>query len=251
MSSVLYKKILHTNLRPSQKVAGIYKIENLINHKVYIGQSLNIYQRFRQHIRAKDNTYIHRSLRKYGVDNFSFEVIKETYDLDYWEDMFIRFYKSDISYNGYNLIPGGNTDNWGYVNNLIKEGVIRKPSEYRVFSKEARRKISEANRGRVASPELRKKLSEIQKKIIKDNPDLCWRRIQWIKDLSKEDYEQYCIKHRKASKKRHSILCVETNEYFDSERHACTVLGIGRCKFRNILKNYIAVNGYHYKIIST
>lgn len=244
-----YKPILHCNIKAGHKVAGIYKIENLINHKVYIGQSLNVYQRFRQHIRSNDNTYLHRSLRKYGIDNYSFMLIKKTYDLNYWEDMFVRFYKSDNPNNGYNLVPGGNTDNWRYVNHLIKNGLIPKPSDHRVFSKESRKKISETNRGRVASPELRKRLSDIQKKLLANNPDLLRRKTQWMKNLSKEDYEQFCIRHRKANKNRHSILCIETGVTFDSERHACNILGIGRCKFRNVLKNGTSINGCHYQIV--
>ena len=83
-----------TNLPSGKKVAGIYKIENLINHKVYIGQSLDVYRRFMAHINAKDTTKIHNSLRKYGYKNFSFELIKETYDLNYWEHFLIKLYKS-------------------------------------------------------------------------------------------------------------------------------------------------------------
>ena len=33
----------------NQVISGIYKIENLINHKVYIGQSVNIYKRWKEH----------------------------------------------------------------------------------------------------------------------------------------------------------------------------------------------------------
>ena len=51
---------------------GIYKIENLINHKVYIGQSIEIERRWQKHLGAKDDFVIHRALRKYGKENFSF-----------------------------------------------------------------------------------------------------------------------------------------------------------------------------------
>lgn len=95
-------------------MCGIYKIENLINGKVYIGQSIDIQYRFRNHksesFNPKSNAYntaIHRAIRKYGVDNFSFEVIEEC-DQDklrereiYWIDYYGSFG------NGYNLTSGG------------------------------------------------------------------------------------------------------------------------------------------------
>ena len=91
-------------------ISGIYKIENLINHKVYIGQSKNIIHRLRfGHSKLKDecNPYLKKSFRKYGFDNFSFEIIKETYDLDYWEIFLIQIYHATDNKYGYNILPGG------------------------------------------------------------------------------------------------------------------------------------------------
>jgi hypothetical protein len=52
---------------------AIYKIENKINHKVYIGQSTNPEKRFKQHCQnAKYRSLIHEAIVKYGKDNFSF-----------------------------------------------------------------------------------------------------------------------------------------------------------------------------------
>ena len=99
----------------SQVISGIYKIENLINHKVYIGQSKDIYQRWYTHKRAsfnkncREHNYpLYRAIRKYGIENFSFEIIKETYDLDYWEIFLIQIYHSLSNEFGYNLREGGN-----------------------------------------------------------------------------------------------------------------------------------------------
>lgn len=55
---------------------GIYKITNKVNGKVYIDQSKNIEKRWKQHLGAKDNYLIHRAIRKYGKDNFSFEIVQ-------------------------------------------------------------------------------------------------------------------------------------------------------------------------------
>ena len=87
---------------------GIYKITNLLNQKSYIGQSINIEVRFNKHKTAKDDFYIHRALRKYGIENFSFEIIElcDLLQLDEKEKFWINYYNSLVP-NGYNMIPGG------------------------------------------------------------------------------------------------------------------------------------------------
>ena len=86
---------------------GIYKIENNINHKVYIGQSKNIEKRWSRHKIAEDNCSIHQAMKKYGVNNFSFTIIEECSqdDLNDREIYWIQYYDS---YNkGYNETKGG------------------------------------------------------------------------------------------------------------------------------------------------
>ena len=63
-------------------MTGIYKIENKINGKVYIGQALDINKRFREHKSAllnkrHYNILLQRSFNKYGIDSFVFEAIEE------------------------------------------------------------------------------------------------------------------------------------------------------------------------------
>ena len=55
---------------------GIYKIECLINHKVYIGQSTNIELRWKHHIyqlkkNNHENKYLQAAWNKYGSSNFT------------------------------------------------------------------------------------------------------------------------------------------------------------------------------------
>ena len=95
---------------------GIYKITNLINNKVYIGQSQNIEQRWISHkyesINSNQDQYnysIHRAFRKYGLDNFSFSIIEltEKDKLNEREKYWISFF--DSFKNGYNETEGGDT----------------------------------------------------------------------------------------------------------------------------------------------
>ena len=87
---------------------GIYKIENLINHKVYIGQSIEIEKRWSAHKTSKDDLVIHQALRKYGIENFSFEIIEECSkeELDKKECFWITAFNSLIP-TGYNMVEGG------------------------------------------------------------------------------------------------------------------------------------------------
>lgn len=93
---------------------GIYKITNQINGKIYVGQSINIEKRWRQHISDtkthKDECYIHRAMRKYGVENFSFEIIEKCSkeELNDREVYWIEYFDSTNREKGYNYGSGGN-----------------------------------------------------------------------------------------------------------------------------------------------
>lgn len=123
---------------------GIYKITNKLNGKVYIGQSIDIDTRWRQHINAKDNFAIHNAIKKYGEENFKFEVLLEcpVDMLNVWERDMIALYDC-ISPNGYNLTEGG-------------EGGYRRSEETKI-------KISNAQKGKHLSEETRRKMSEVKK----------------------------------------------------------------------------------------
>ena len=99
-------------------ICGIYKIENLINHKCYIGQSIHINRRWYEHrsaMRSDFNyakqSYLYNAVKKYGENNFSFEIIEECSleMLNYREIYWIAYY--DSYNNGYNLTPGGDQSN--------------------------------------------------------------------------------------------------------------------------------------------
>ena len=102
--------ILEIKKMPNVVISGVYKIENIINHKVYIGQSKNIVSRFKRgHLLLHNvcNPYLKFAFQKYGYENFTVEVIKETYDLDYWEIFLIQIYHARDRRYGYNMCIGG------------------------------------------------------------------------------------------------------------------------------------------------
>lgn len=115
----------------------IYKITNLVNNKIYIGQTINYDERVRHHkqIAFRENSKerdkpLYRAIRKYGVDNFKFEIIDEASNIDELnakEIHWIAYYDCCVDGNkGYNLDKGG------------KNGLK---------SEETKRKISEAQKG--------------------------------------------------------------------------------------------------------
>lgn len=82
---------------------GIYLIENLINGHKYVGRSVNIKNRWGQHLREvnKGGGYsIHAALRKYGIENFSFKVLEEVKDSkDLYDREIYWYYKLNPEYN--------------------------------------------------------------------------------------------------------------------------------------------------------
>ena len=95
---------------------GIYKITNKVNDKCYVGQSIDIDRRFKEHRsglnkKVGHNPYFQNAWDKYGEDNFEFEILEEVKDtnlLDEREIYYISFYKSNDRDYGYNATPGGN-----------------------------------------------------------------------------------------------------------------------------------------------
>jgi group I intron endonuclease len=92
----------------------IYKAENNINHKVYIGKSiLTMEDRRRDHLyraRTGQGTYLHKAIKKYGAENFTWTVIEECSNkeqLAELEKKYIAEYKSNNPEFGYNLTTGG------------------------------------------------------------------------------------------------------------------------------------------------
>lgn len=96
---------------------AIYKIENKINHKIYIGQSVNPARRFKQHCNTnKYNSLITKAIEKYGEDNFSLEILGWYENYNDKEKEFIQQYRSLAPY-GYNILEGDQDPPHGYGEN--------------------------------------------------------------------------------------------------------------------------------------
>lgn len=110
---------------------GIYKITNNINGHSYIGQSIHIEERFKEHKKPynwerEKNKPLYIAFQKYGLENFSFDIIEECQpnQLDIKEQYWIEYYNT--YQNGYNVTVGGET-NYGQNHpghKLTKKDVI-------------------------------------------------------------------------------------------------------------------------------
>ena len=96
-------------------ICGIYKITNLLTEQCYIGQSVNIQQRMKQHckcglgIEASATNKLYNTMQKDGVWNFSFELLEECPKelLNEKEKFWIQMYQSNKF--GLNTVRGNKT----------------------------------------------------------------------------------------------------------------------------------------------
>lgn len=93
------------------KIFSIYKVTNNINQKIYIGFTDNFESRIKRHIVniKYRNHHLYNAFKKYGLENFSFEIIYQSLDGEYclkvMEPHFIKMY--DSFNKGYNMTLGG------------------------------------------------------------------------------------------------------------------------------------------------
>lgn len=144
----------------------IYQLVNKVNKKCYIGVTNNYQKRMREHSYASNDFLISKAIRKYGWENFTINILFETYDseLAYQaaESHYIKIYMSNNPNRGYNLTEGGQGTLGYKFSNDTKEK-MRNAKQGRKLTDEHKRKIGEANKGHKLSIESRKKISNANK----------------------------------------------------------------------------------------
>lgn len=136
------------------KVSGIYKITQLSSGRVYIGSSVNIYQRWETHkssfgIDGRGNPYLSNAWMKHGENDFKFEIIETVpnkRDLITREQFWIDKYNASNRQFGFNIAPvAGNLLGTKQTKKTIEKRVKKNTGKKR--SEETKRKMSKAAMG--------------------------------------------------------------------------------------------------------
>jgi group I intron endonuclease len=146
-----------------EKCPGIYIFTNLVNGKVYVGETMNMKRRMKEHRGKSSDQVISRAIRKYGSGNFNLYIEYlpnfEKKDLLKFEEELITKFNCLVP-NGYNVCESGR-DCTGTTLTQEAKDKISKANKGKVRSKEQRMRISQSKTGiPIHSEESRKKLSE-------------------------------------------------------------------------------------------
>lgn len=168
----------------------IYKITNQISKKCYIGETKksNPYLRWNEHKRKIEQGIgcpaLQDAVKKYGIENFKFEVLIICFDEDRYrfEIEYIKKYNS-IAPNGYNLTKGG--EGGGFHGKKHSQQTIERISQVikqkYIDHPELKQQMSERQKIVMNNQEVRDKIKEgmlasEKWKSLKQNMKLCNRK---------------------------------------------------------------------------
>lgn len=203
----------------------IYKIQNLLNGKIYIGQTKrNLKIRMLEHIRHK--TTLSDDIKKFGLENFDVQKIDFCFnqlELDEKERYWINFYNS-IEPNGYNKCYGGLLDSTGYKHTDISKKKMSISKSIMYLGK------NNPFYGKKHNDETKSNWSQKRKE---------------LKHLTDEQK-----KNLKESHFKKKVICIETNEIFNSIKEASEKYNIKATHITRVCKGKRkTTGGFHWKYI--
>lgn len=195
--------------------------------KNYIGQTINLFEkRNRQHINdAKNNSnkIFHISIRKYGIENFEYEILQHAFSKEelnkleiYYIEKYNSYYKNG---NGYNMTLGGEGAN-GYIP-----------------TKEDREKLSLSLKDYyISNPEVLKKMSERTIEYNKNHPEKMINHSNFMKEYNKilENKERIIKTFTKFREENPESVSIQQKKIWEREGY--------KEKMSNIQKSYLENN---------
>jgi group I intron endonuclease len=139
----------------------IYLVTNLINGKMYIGQTTQLLRRrWNQHCRVDKRgcSILYRAIKKYGKENFIIEVIticSSIEEMNYREVFYIKLFNT-MSSNGYNQTSGGEHPKWSDASRKI----MADSAKIAQNRPEVKQKNSESNKIAQNRPEVKNKIAK-------------------------------------------------------------------------------------------
>lgn len=160
-------------------IAGVYEIVNLYDGKAssYIGSSVDIEKRWRHHrftlcAGQHDNVYLQCAWDKYGEDAFVFSILEEVegdmllvMEQEYLDDYFDRGHCYNIARDAVASMRGKifTKEHRDRISEANKDQVPWHKGRTNVYSEESLRKMSDAQKGKKCTEETKRKMSEANK----------------------------------------------------------------------------------------
>ena len=178
------------------KKSGIYIFKNMMNDKVYIGQSVNIESRVKEH--KYRGSLLFKAIKKYGWNNFYYEILEECDRelLDDREEFYIEKYNSTDKNIGYNILKSAK-------DNPVSIGSTRTLEVKKLISEKLLGKnVGEKNGfyGKTHSDEFKKRQSERKsKEYLKEGNPFFGKKhseetIHKLKEIRKDRDMSFCNK---------------------------------------------------------
>lgn len=227
--------------------SGIYMLTCRINGKKYIGQSINISRRLKEHEYEskinRDHVLIHEAVRKYGWENFDKSVL-EFCPIEKLDELEI-YYITKLSPE-YNLAKGGGAGARGYKHSEESKNKI---SKVLVGNQYGAKKIVNVETGRIFNS-IKLAATSVGK-----TRDVIWRalygRIQTAGGYHWKFLDDYNENEIICDEKPHrkSVMCIETGEIFESMKAAADSVGLKNpASISQIFYGKAkSAGGYHWK----